>query len=129
MCSACFAKLSEFDLSDTGLATGVSTSIAVLCHELPHEIGDFALLIQALIFTNMAILPSLSRHSFLRIWRFCLPYSDTHFHEYGDFALLNQALIFTKSAIFPSLSFYTVSKEKRKHFCSFPMNLLLYCST
>ena len=93
MCSACFAKLSEFDLSDTGLATGVSTSIAVLCHELPHEIGDFALLIQALIFTNMAILPSLTNNQALIFTKSAIFPSLSRFHEYGDFALLIQALI------------------------------------
>jgi len=31
----------------TGTVTGISTSIAVICEELPHELGDFAILLNA----------------------------------------------------------------------------------
>lgn len=34
---------------------GISTSIAVFCHELPHEIGDFAMLLRAGMATKQAV--------------------------------------------------------------------------
>lgn len=35
--------------------TGMATAFAVLCHELPHELGDFALLIKTGVHINRAI--------------------------------------------------------------------------
>lgn len=39
-----------------GLSSGLSTSVAILCHELPHEIGDFVVLLSAKISVKWALL-------------------------------------------------------------------------
>ncbi|XP_047224729.1 zinc transporter ZIP6-like [Girardinichthys multiradiatus] len=38
------------------LSSGLSTSVAVFCHELPHELGDFAVLLKAGMTVRQAIL-------------------------------------------------------------------------
>ena len=35
--------------------SGLSTSLAILCHELPHEIGDFAMLLKAGMTVRQAV--------------------------------------------------------------------------
>ncbi|XP_069841446.1 zinc transporter ZIP10 [Dendropsophus ebraccatus] len=42
-----------------GLTSGISTSVAVFCHELPHELGDFAVLLNAGMTVNQAIVYNL----------------------------------------------------------------------
>ncbi|XP_015750196.1 PREDICTED: zinc transporter ZIP10-like [Acropora digitifera] len=39
----------------SGISGGISTSIAVFCHELPHELGDFAVLLKAGMSVKMAL--------------------------------------------------------------------------
>lgn len=43
----------------SGLTGGISTSIAVFCHELPHELGDFAVLLKAGMTVKQAIVYNL----------------------------------------------------------------------
>ena len=38
-----------------GYMSGLSTSLAILCHELPHEIGDFAMLLKAGMTVRQAV--------------------------------------------------------------------------
>ncbi|XP_073534703.1 zinc transporter ZIP6 isoform X1 [Phyllobates terribilis] len=39
-----------------GLSSGLSTAVAVFCHELPHELGDFAILLKAGMTVRQALL-------------------------------------------------------------------------
>lgn len=58
--------------------SGLSTSIAVLCHELPHEVGDFAMLLKAGM--------SLKQALFYNILRFASNIKNNFFLiEHDDF--------------------------------------------
>lgn len=57
--------------------TGMATSLAVLCHELPHELGDFALLLQTGVSIQRALFFNLvsSILSFMgKLWEPLLTY-------------------------------------------------------
>lgn len=41
---------------NSGVSGGISTSIAIFCHELPHELGDFAVLLTAGMSVKEALL-------------------------------------------------------------------------
>ncbi|XP_030848423.1 zinc transporter ZIP12-like [Strongylocentrotus purpuratus] len=52
------------------IAAGLSTSIAVLCHEIPHELGDLAVLIKQGIRLRTALLMNMmcACSAFLGLW-------------------------------------------------------------
>ena len=47
--------------------SGLSTSIAVLCHELPHEVGDFAMLLKAGMSVKQAVCYNILRYTYFNI--------------------------------------------------------------
>lgn len=59
--------------------SGLSTSIAVLCHELPHEVGDFAMLLKAGMSVKQAIFYNILRY---------------YYYSFPESKRLNAAFIF-----------------------------------
>ncbi len=57
--------------------SGLSTSIAVLCHELPHEVGDFAMLLKAGMSVKQAIFYNILRY-FEKVF-VCFNFENTAF--------------------------------------------------
>ncbi|PIK32903.1 putative zinc transporter ZIP12 [Apostichopus japonicus] len=60
-----------------GLGPGISTSLAVLCHEIPHELGDLGLLLKLGIKLKWALLLKL----LVIYFRFCW---SLHRHPAGS---------------------------------------------
>ena len=46
------------------MTSGLSTALAVLCHELPHVVGDFAMLLRAGMSSKQAIFYKFLRYAF-----------------------------------------------------------------
>ena len=50
-----FAGMAVGAAFSESMSSGVATGVAVLCHELPHKVGDFAMLIQTGLSVKNAI--------------------------------------------------------------------------
>ena len=48
------------------MTSGLSTALAVLCHELPHVVGDFAMLLRAGMSIKQAIVYKFLRYFFYK---------------------------------------------------------------
>ena len=55
----------------TSIAGGFSTTVAVFCHELPHELGDFAVLLKAGMSAKEALCYSLLSSILCYVGMFC----------------------------------------------------------
>ena len=65
------------------MTSGLSTALAVLCHELPHVVGDFAMLLRAGMSIKQAIVYKFLRYlSIYHSMKFCQYHICIYIYKY-----------------------------------------------